>query len=185
MWDELILRHCSPTLAGIKTGNMFSCSYKTKENLFSGIRDMNKRIRPKGLRMVPLKTDGERALLYLFRPLRLRKDLCDRRTAELLSEYGYTVERCEYCVAQLCRKLRREGEFPHEVGFFLGYPPEDVIGFIENKAACAKCTGCWKVYGDAESAQRTFERYRRCTEIYCSQWEKGKSLERLIIADKV
>lgn len=46
------------------------------------------------------------------------------------------------------------GEFPHEVGLFLGYPPEDVEGFIENKARSCKITGYWKVYSDEEKAKR-------------------------------
>ena len=27
MSEELIVRYCSPTLAGMKTGNMFNCTY--------------------------------------------------------------------------------------------------------------------------------------------------------------
>ena len=33
MSEETIIRHCSPTLAGIKTGNLFRCSYGTKEEI--------------------------------------------------------------------------------------------------------------------------------------------------------
>ena len=29
---------------------------------------------------------------------------------------------------------RKIDEFPHDIGLFLGYPPEDVLGFITNKA---------------------------------------------------
>ena len=64
----------------------------------------------------------------------------------------------------------------------MGYPPEDVEGFISQKAQNYKCVGCWKVYGDAEAAQRTFEKYKKCTDVYCSQWEKGISIERLTVA---
>ena len=44
------------------------------------------------------------------------------------------------------------GEFPHEVGLFLSYPPEDVKGFIDHRANDFKCAGLWKVYGDEEKA---------------------------------
>lgn len=30
MSDEMIIRHGSPTLAGLKTGNLFNCSYSGK-----------------------------------------------------------------------------------------------------------------------------------------------------------
>ena len=66
----------------------------------------------------------------------------------ILKRYGYTCERSDRCVAELVIRMREQKEFPHEVGLFLGYPPEDVHGFIENRAQCAKCIGAWKVYGD-------------------------------------
>ena len=74
------------------------------------------------------------------------------------------------------------GDFPHEVGLFLSYPPEDVKGFIENRAANAKCTGVWKVYGDERQARQTFAKYKKCTDIYCRSWRAGSSLERLAVA---
>lgn len=54
-------------------------------------------------------------------------------------------------------KLQSDPDFPHEIGLFLGYPAEDVKGFIENKAACSKCSGCWKVYGDEQAARILFK----------------------------
>ena len=41
----------------------------------------------------------------------------------------------------------------------LGYPAEDVQGFIENETKECKCVGCWNVYGDVEQAQKKFELY--------------------------
>ena len=74
------------------------------------------------------------------------------------------------------------GEFPHEVGLFLGYPPEDVKGFIDHRANGFKCAGLWKVYGDEKKARSLFEKYRKCTEIYCALWQSGLKLEQLAVA---
>ena len=82
----------------------------------------------------------------------------------------------------LIRRLCEYEEFPHEIGLFLGYPPEDVYGFIENKADGFKCVGCWKVYGDARAAQKTFARYKKCSDIYAVQYANGRSIERLTVA---
>ena len=76
------------------------------------------------------------------------------------------------------------GEFPHEVGLFLSYPPEDVKGFIENRAANAKCTGVWKVYGDERQARQTFAKYKKCTQVYCERWQSGSGLDKLAVADR-
>ena len=83
---------------------------------------------------------------------------------------------------QLSKRLNETKEFPHEIGLFLGYPPEDVKGFIDNRAEGYKCIGCWKVYGDEENAKRKFECYKKCTDVYCAQWANGKSIERLTVA---
>ena len=74
------------------------------------------------------------------------------------------------------------GEFPHEVGLFLSYPPEDVKGFIDHRANDFKCTGLWKVYGDEEKARSLFAKYKKCTEIYCALWQSGSKLEQLAVA---
>jgi hypothetical protein len=59
-------------------------------------------------------------------------------------------------------RFRESGPFPHEVGFFLGYPPEDVIGFMENNGKGCKLCGTWKVYGDVEKARACFREYSLC-----------------------
>ena len=74
---------------------------------------------------------------------------------------------------------------PARGGLFLSYPPEDVKGFIENRAANAKCTGVWKVYGDERQARQTFDRYKKCTQTYCERWRSGVELDRLAVADRI
>ena len=182
MSEELIVRHCSPTLAGMKTGNLFSCAYTKKSEITEGVRRLNRRLVSKGLRVVPMRLCNHRALIYVYRPERLKKDFASVYVKKLLHERGYPCDDPQRCLVRLIQRLRTDTEFPHEIGLFLGYPPEDVQGFIENKAACSKCTGCWKVYGDEQAAQALFAKYKKCTDIYCAQWAKGKSIERLTIA---
>jgi len=74
------------------------------------------------------------------------------------------------------------GEFPHEVGLFLSYPPEDVKGFIDHRTNNFKCAGLWKVYGDEQAARSIFEKYEMCSKIYSRQWQQGKSIEQLTVA---
>lgn len=182
MPDELIVQNCSPTLAGLKTGSMFPCHYCSGEKLLEDIRGLNKRLVPKGLRVLPLSYRDKRALIYVFRPKNLERDLSDNTAASLLKKCGYSNISPGSCVCELIERFSEEGEFPHEVGLFLGYPPEDVSGFIYNKACGHKCVGCWKVYGDEEAAVKTFEKFKKCTRVYCDQWRQGKSIERLTVA---
>ena len=87
----------------------------------------------------------------------------------------------EQCLMQLIERLRAYDEFPHEIGLFLSYPPEDVKGFIEHHAADFKYAGLWKVYGDEQRARDLFAKYRRCTEIYCERLHAGLSIAQLAV----
>lgn len=183
MSDELLVKHCAPTLAGLKTGSLFNCPFSSNIELNESIRRLNNRLTRKGLRVLPLQCKNGRALIYIYRPQKLKRDLSDADANNLLTEIGYSCQSPERCIVKLKNKINLETEFPHEIGLFLGYPPEDVIGFIKHKSCKSKCSGCWKVYGDEKEAQKTFERYKKCTALYCRQWNRGKTIEQLTVAD--
>ena len=182
MSEELIVRHCSPTLAGLKTGSLFSCIFTSEEELRREICALNKKLVPKGLRVLPLQMEGSRALIYVYRVSGLKRDLEDRQTQEILLAAGYRVEKTEQCLRHLMQRLRTGEGFPHEIGLFLSYPAEDVRGFMENRACGHKCVGCWKVSGDEEAAKKCFARYEKCERVYRRCWEQGRSIEQLTVA---
>ena len=182
MSEDLVIRHCSPTLAGIKTGSLFSCDCPCRKELTNALSCLNRKLVPKGIRILPLKVCKGRALIYVYRPHALQNDLADRRARELLLQYGYLPENLHACVIHLIHRLCSAEEFPHEIGLFLSYPPEDVLGFILNSACNHKCVGCWKVYGNEQEAKSIFEKYRLCSQIYFRQWKQGKSIEQLTVA---
>ncbi len=156
MSEELVVEQCSPTMAGLKTGNLFSCPAEDTRTLWQSIRRLNQRLVPCGIRLVPVKSLGDRELIYMYRPEKLRRDLREQGARAILREKRYPTEDPERCVVELVRRLNRGKDFPHEIGLFLGYPAEDVSGFIRHGARCAKCVGTWKVYGDEESARKKF-----------------------------
>lgn len=181
MSEDHLVRYCAPTLAGLKTGSMFGCSYTSEEKLRQSIRDLNHRLVPRGLRLLPLQLSKNRALMYVYRPKDLQKDLSHVTAERLLKDSGYCAGSCENCIVQLIRRMQMEKDFPHEVGLFLGYPPEDVEGFITNKGCGCKCVGCWKVYGDEKSARKRFDQYKKCNQVYLNCWKTGSTLERLTV----
>lgn len=180
MSEDLIIRTCAPTLAGLKTGSLFSCACESMDALLPQIRRLNRRLVPKGLRCVPLRFSGSRALVYLYRPSFLRQDLRCSQADDILRREGYCTGDCGHCVTQLARKLRLSENFPHEIGLFLGYPAEDVAGFMENKPC--KCVGYWKVYGDESAAKEKFRQFRSCTALYQTLHAGGQDFDRLIVA---
>lgn len=109
------------------------------------------------------------AIVYVYRPDLLLAHLADERIGLRLSALGYAVpetfEVGGHSLDALLEDVRRRfGEclVPHEIGFFLGYPYGDVMGFIENEGRGFVCLGCWKAYTDARGSYRRFARYKRC-----------------------
>jgi hypothetical protein len=75
-----------------------------------------------------------------------------------LNSMGY--ERCETVHDFLSTlRYRFQANCPHEIGLFLGFPVQDVIGFIKNKGQnCIMCR-YWKVYHNPEEAKQIFSAY--------------------------
>ncbi len=145
MPEELIIEHCSPTLAGIKSGSLFSVRVSDDTDIKKEIRELNKALGIKGLRVIPLKKTCKYALIYLYRPDHLKKDLNDPRASSILRERGYELKNPESCIIQLVKHLKSDETFPHEIGLFLGYPPADVECFMKHPCNGVKCCGYWKV----------------------------------------
>ena len=165
MSEEQVVRNCAPTLAGLKTGNLFACPYENREDLLDFLRSLNRRLGKKGVRAVPLRIRQDRALIYLYRPARLEKDLSCASCEALLSEFGYNCRGGSRCLTRLARRLKQQ---------------EDVKGFLEHRPC--KCVGCWKVYENEEAARKTFAKYKACTRVYCRQLASGIDIERLTVA---
>ena len=181
--ENRIIKYCSPTLAGLKTGSLFCGDFRDHRDFLERFRRWNSIFLRKGLRAVPFQNKRGCILVYVYRISRLKADLNAPAARKILTRLGYSPECPEKCIARLRGRVENSPEFPHEIGLFLGYPPLDVLGFIE-KRNC-KFAGMWKVYGDEISARKQFGRFKKCTEIYCRLYENGRSIERLLVAQTV
>ena len=123
---------------------------------------------PSGIRARVLAWRPCGAIVYLYRPDRLARSLSDPRTSRALGQMGYRTEPrspgpfCAALLAQLGARFSCATGLPHEMGFFLGYPYEDVMGFITHRGRDFICFGCWKVYANPRRALRSFSRFKRC-----------------------
>ncbi len=75
MSEEILISQCSPTLAGLKTGNMFSVTVEPGQDICDELRELNRLLGKKGIRVVILRRTDKKALLYLYRPDFLKRDL--------------------------------------------------------------------------------------------------------------
>ena len=185
----MVIRHCSPTLAGLKTANMFGYQYMAKETFISEMRDLNNKLSAKGVCALPLEYSDRKALVYIYRPSMLKHDLENEEVRKILKDHGYKAESVPKLVHELSGRISQKEEgFPHEIGCFLGYPPADVRGFIDEHCPhgcknCPKCrmVGCWKVYGNEKHAEKCFEQYRKCSRVYWDVWMNSGNIEKLAV----
>lgn len=102
------------------------------------------------------------ALVLIYHRNLLKKILNCECACEILKMRNYPLPDVDKCLECLKNKFSYCDEMPHEVGIFLGYPPEDVKGFIENRnAKNLENLSYWKVYGNAEKARKIFQEYKR------------------------
>lgn len=172
--DKYLVQHCAPTLASIKTANLFSCAYESDSNLEYSVGVWNEVFKNKGVELIVLKKHNHKALIYVCRKSRLRADLAKDGVKEFLAGYGYSGVDADEAIRTLKGRLCSMNEFPHEIGIFLNYPLGDVKGFIENAGTNCKCTGCWKVYCNECEAVKLFARFKKCTEVYSRLYLSGK-----------
>lgn len=182
MLEKYLIDHCSPTLASLKTANMFCCTYQSEESFLGDVEQWNQQMQEKGLYMTVLRKQKQRALIYLCRPQRLEKDLKKKGVRKFLYACGYRGRDWKEMLEELKENIKASETFPHEIGVFLDYPLEDVIGFIENTGKNCKCSGCWKAYGNKKEAEKKFFRYKKCKEVYSRLWENGRSVLQLTVA---
>lgn len=182
--DSLLISYCSPTLARLKMASLICLKREDAGSDFKKIIDSyNHKYNQKGLYFRVLHHYCARSLVYVYRPDMVAAYLSTPTVSRFLQSYGYRREDAlSAYLARLEKRFRKESDFPHETGIFLGYPLEDVCGFILNKGNGAKLCGCWKVYGNAEQAKHLFKTFKACRQHYINRFAVGINLETLIVA---
>ena len=159
---NMLLCFCAPTISGIKAASLINLK-RHDEDLRSLWREHS------GEWLAALNVQGlllnehgqhKNALVMVYRRELLAKVLGCSEACCLLREYGYPLNDVDACLE--CLREKFCSTFPHEIGLFLDYPPEDVRGFIENRPAKKlSCPCCWKVYGDVHRAAEKTRQYKQ------------------------
>ncbi len=179
---QFFIRHCAPTMAGLKCANMMSCpNHKSYKEDLSKIQEM---ILEKGIKIQIIHQSASRILILVYRPTLLAKRFQDEDVCQFLEDCGYCDFDVEKAISRLQDRIAADPQgFPHEIGVFLGYPLADIKSFIENNGKNGLCCGEWKVYHEPEVAQKIFANLKKCREIYYRLFTNGsRSLTQLTVA---
>lgn len=174
-FEQKLAFHAAPALLGIKASNMLSID-KNEADTEQDVKRFNEKAQERGLRIDVLCECGKKKLLLVYNRNLLEKRLSEPKIKDFLSNYGYKDFTLDECIGRLSERIKSNEDFPHEVGVFLDYPLEDVIGFIENGGANYKMCGAHKVYGDEVRAARIFENYNKCRRFLCNKLNMGNDI---------
>lgn len=177
--------HCAPFLKGMKDSALLVLKSEEAKMMGKTLYKMNAKCKT-------MYRSGEKIILLLYRENEMRKLLKRKSVEEFLKIQGYEEvyettgeEFLDSILAHLRERFQcaygGRKEFPHEIGVFLGYPMEDVIGFIENNGKNCLCTGYWKVYSNPERAKNLFRHYDEARESAIYEILNGKKFYEIAV----
>ncbi|MDD3402906.1 MAG: DUF3793 family protein [Hespellia sp.] len=178
---QLILQ-CAPLLKGVK----MSCILVMEAAYLQIIAE---ELRHTQICLKVLCRKSGKYTILLYRENLLEIYLSQENVTAFLKQYGYQ-KRVDSLGQYLSQSLSllgkrvsyfrgKEGNFPHEIGVFLGYPLEDVIGFIENAGKNFLLNGYWKVYADAKAAKVRFQSYDEAKITAAKEMFAGKTIREI------
>lgn len=152
---------CAPVITGIKISNLLSIQIQ-------GYHRMVDIVKGSGISVYTLGVTKDRVTIFLYHEERLKHFLKQENVQALMRTLGYGDEPLQEIIAAFRQRYQRYLQnrewFPHEMGLLLGYPPEDVEGFIRYQGKNFLCTGYWKVYANPIAKQQLFRRFEYARE---------------------
>ena len=121
-----------------------------------------------GIRLIILRKRNHKALIYVCRSSELERELKRTQVVQFLSNYGYVDMELESALEHLKERTNGCLEFPHEIGVFLGYPLEDVVGFIHNNEKIFNLQVCGKCMETEKKQKKDLESIKNARTFICA-----------------
>lgn len=123
-------------------------------------------------RAIDFKRNDDRQLVLIYNPAALDYILQRKPVKKVLGRLGYEYKTLDEALAHL--KTRMQGDdFPHEIGFFLGYPVKDVFGFMGLCNLPLVGNGPWRMYGKLESSLAVLNAHNAAREAMLDALQSG------------
>lgn len=153
-----ILYHAAPVLHNDKTAVLLT--FATNQRNLKQLWDLYRGDFPFGqrLKFYEIKRKESHVCVLFYDEAALTDRLMQPNIQAFLKTEGYDKT---HRLTDILSTLRKHSTdcCPHEVGIFIGYPLEDVVGFIENQGKNCLTCGYWKVYANPEKKQAKFKAY--------------------------
>ena len=151
--EQYLLVSAAPVLTGAKPSALMSFQHCCKhiwEECGAAL------CQAAGLYALAFSQGGDSFSVLLYNRNALENHVQTQGAQALLAKYGYRRGAgLPELLARLQARFTTE-RFPHEIGVFLGYPPEDVAAFIQSGGRDYLCCRYWKVYHNEKRAREIF-----------------------------
>ena len=168
---------CAPVIAGLKISNLLTLPINELGKLRILLEDTSLSFRT-------VFAGEKRAAVLVYRKEELFNYLSEDEISSFLTELGYkSLNRSEMFpvfIRRYIKYMRDKKKFPHELGILLGYPIEDVKGFMENEGRDFLYCGYWKIYKNPEPKIKLFERFEKVQTDMVRLLHGGKSVSFII-----
>ncbi|MBO5371177.1 MAG: DUF3793 family protein [Lachnospiraceae bacterium] len=174
--NQLALQ-CAPLIAGLKPSNLLIIS---KSSLYQ-VRQI---LKNSGISYSVLLVTGQKITILLYNRKELEAYLAKSEVLTLFESMGYLRFSLEEILPVFQKRYQKYMEdnchFPHEMGLLLGYPVEDVEGFIKNEGKNSLHIGYWKVYGNLAEKLQLFRKFELAKETLIQLVSNGVSMTDII-----
>lgn len=175
--ETQIALQCAPLISGLKVSNLLIISAEDE----ALVRVILRRF---GISFFRLLRTGEKVTFLLFRKNPLEAYLKQQEVEAMLAEAGYAELSLGNILSTFQKRyahyMSAGGRFPHEMGLLLGYPAEDVKGFVENEGKNFLYSGYWKVYADVEEKRRLFQKFENAKETVIQLLSYGVGIQDIL-----
>lgn len=171
---------CAPLLSGLKSSNLLIIPSKDEKAVKEILSDTP-------ITLFPLMELKLKTTLFLYKEEELKLALSNKKVKEFLSKLGYENHNLDYVLNFFQKRYEAYctygKEFPHEMGILLGYPIEDVCGFINNQGQNYLHSGYWKVYENPSDKIILFTRFKNAKKKVLELIFNGLTIREIIMKD--
>lgn len=168
---------CASLLMGIKLSNLLIVSPADKEEV---VRIFKNTI----ISYHICFESQEKVVFLLYHKEQLVAYLNQPEVKRRMYRLGYTKYSLSNILMEMSKRyeacMLATADFPHELGFLLGYPVEDVIGFIDHQGKNYLYSGQWKVYHNVPERKKLFRDYDEAKEQVIRMIVNGVNVEEII-----